>query len=438
MTLWFYLLFFSLNAWGDYRCEVHVDDQSIHHFKSEKKWDVFACLGYAHGKERAFQMEYFRAVAEGRLAEILGYKYIRSDFFLRLLDLASLAKRLYLEMNEEDKKWINAYADGVNYGFKIGVKNSYQFQELGITPKPWKAVDSILLFLLQAFDQTKESFFNEIKESKILKNFPNAFTNPSWQTTILKPGEYPAGNKKKRVFINPSLPSPSYLFQDIPSLGMGSNNWVIAPSRSKTKNAWLANDPHLGITHPPFWYWVHLKGDGIDVMGATVPGIPTIPSGFNRHVAWGLTNAYVDVTDVALIDEKELKDAKSYRPVIYFRFLGIKLPFFFKSFRKTKNGLPILPISSENNKAYVVKWSAYYMSGADLSSLWKILTATSAKGLDDQLANIGLPTWNYVFADTKGKIAYRAIGKLPYLKNSKPRGVPEKKMKDFQKPFRFF
>ena len=439
MAYWLFFLLIPLNAWGSYRCDVYLDDQNIHHFKSEKTWDLFACLGYAHGKDRAFQMEYFRRVAQGRLAEIRGYKSIRSDFFLRLLDLPSLAARLYGEMDEKDKKWPESYADGVNLGLKEGVKKSYQLQELDIIPQPWKAEDSILLFLLQAFDQTKESFFNEIKESKILKNFSEAFRVPPWQTSILKPGEYPGGKDKK---ISASVKDlhfdPSHFIEGIFEFGMGSNNWAIAPGRSRSKNAWFANDPHLRISHPPFWYWVHLQGDDMDVMGASVPGLPTIPSGFNRHVAWGLTNAYVDVADVALVDEKELKDAQSFRPVIYFRFFGMKIPFFFKSFRRTKNGFPILPISSDKNKAYVVKWSAFFMKGSDLAPLYKILSVSNAKELDSLLAKIGLPTWNYVFADTKGQIAYRAVGKLPYRDSAKPRGLPEEKLADFEKPFRFF
>ena len=40
--------------------------------------------------------------------------------------------------------------------------------------------------------------------------------------------------------------------------GHGSNNWVVAPSRSATGRAILCNDPHLRLTIPSIWYLMHL------------------------------------------------------------------------------------------------------------------------------------------------------------------------------------
>ncbi|MCY4524166.1 MAG: penicillin acylase family protein, partial [Halobacteriovoraceae bacterium] len=440
MGLVFVLLLFVLNSQADYRCRIYRDDGEINHLKGEKKWDVFACMGYIHARDRAFQMEYFRRIAQGKMAEVLGYGFIRSDFFLRLLDLTSHAQRLYDEMDDEDKKWLDSYAAGVNRGFIAGVSDSYQFKELGIVPAPWKPQDSILLFLLQAFDQTRKSFFNEITESGMLEKYSgDIYTTAPWQTTILKKGEYPVRKRiSQKTTLKKDLPQILDYLGDLTEFSMGSNNWVVAPRRSKSQNAWFANDPHLKITHPPFWYWIHLTGKGWEAMGASVPGLPTIPGGFNGKLAWGLTNAYVDVADVALIDEKELKDVETLRPVIYFKFWGVKLPFFFKSFRRTKEGYPVLPVEAKKDHAYVLKWSGFFLKGPDLPPLYRILKAKNAKEMDDMLAKVGLPTWNYVFADTRGKIGYRAIGKLPFREGDVPPGVKEQKLADFSKPFRFF
>ena len=449
-----------------HRCQVYVDQQHIYHFKSEEQWDLYACLGYAHGKERAFQMEYFRRVAQGRMAELLGRRWIRSDFFLRLMGLPALAERLYREMPTRDKTWLQSYSRGVNQGFFEegrggggGIGKSYQFKELATTPRPWKPQDSLMLFLLQSLDQTKSSFSNEIKESKLLKRYSpgNPFAPPPpWETTILKKGEYPPPLHPK-VF-SPPIPLKGTLdLRDLPDLeekedlwnnllpfrlSIGSNSWVLAPSRSHSKKAWLANDPHLANSHPPFWFWAHLEGDGVDAIGATSPGLPAIPSGLNRHVAWGLTNSYVDVADIALIDERELKGAKSFRPVIYFDFFGMKIPFFFKTFRRTKNGFPILPIApppSAKGKAYVLKWSTFLMEGDQLSPLYEMLHSQSVQEMDRHLANLSLPTWNYVFADTKGHIGYRAMGLLPYRTAAHPLGFVQKKtLAEFERPFQLF
>ena len=436
------LLFLSLSLSAEYRCEMHLDAYDIHHIKGRSQWDAFACLGHLHGEQRAFQMNYFRLVAQGKQAEVKGFKALKSDFFLRLMDLTSLAKRLHGEMDENGKKWLSSYADGVNEGFKKGVKKDPQFDRWGITPTPWQPWHSLLLFLLQSLDQTKSSFFNEIKEDKVLKKYPDAFSSsPPWETTILKSDEYKIKEKNKNkpvVFFKKHDPSLEDFLQDF-HFSTGSNNWAIAPSRSFTKNAWLANDPHLATTHPPFWFWVHLKGGKMDVAGATVPGLPTFPVGLNKHVAWGLTNAYVDVARLALIDEKEVENLQVIRPRLYFKFLGLKLPFFFKTFKRTKTGLPILPISDvPDGKVYVLKWSSFFLKGDHLSPLYGLLTAGSSKDLDTMLAKTGLPTWNYVFADNKGNIGYRAIGLLPFQKNPFSLGVKEMSLSEFEKPFLFF
>ena len=67
--------------------------------------------------------------------------------------------------------------------------------------------------------------------------------------------------------------------------GKGSNNWVVAGSRSATGKPWLANDPHLGLSAPAIWYFAHLQapaGDGqpaLNVIGATLPGLPSVVLG---------------------------------------------------------------------------------------------------------------------------------------------------------------
>src|SRR5690606_26609304 len=83
----------------------------------------------------------------------------------------------------------------------------------------------------------------------------------------------------------------------------GSNNWALAPSRTRDGKALLANDPHLMLSNPPVFYLAHLdavtEGRGtLHVAGATFPGIPAVVIGRNERVAWGATVAYYDVTDV--------------------------------------------------------------------------------------------------------------------------------------------
>ena len=85
---------------------------------------------------------------------------------------------------------------------------------------------------------------------------------------------------------------------DWSTAGHGSNNWVVAPSRSATGRAILCNDPHLRLTIPSIWYLMHLKAetsttqpDGYEVWGASIPGSPCVQLGHNRWISWGVTAA---------------------------------------------------------------------------------------------------------------------------------------------------
>ena len=79
---------------------------------------------------------------------------------------------------------------------------------------------------------------------------------------------------------------------------LGSNNWAVSGDRSVTGKPLLANDPHLGLSVPGVWYFAHLSAPGLEVIGATLPGIPAVLIGRNDRIAWGFTNTYGDVQDV--------------------------------------------------------------------------------------------------------------------------------------------
>ena len=88
--------------------------------------------------------------------------------------------------------------------------------------------------------------------------------------------------------------------------GIGSNNWVAAPSLSSTGGALLANDPHLGISMPSIWFVNGLhcatvdEACPFDVAGVSFPGVPGVVLGHNARIAWGATNAAVDVQDLVI------------------------------------------------------------------------------------------------------------------------------------------
>src|SRR6185436_6187939 len=64
--------------------------------------------------------------------------------------------------------------------------------------------------------------------------------------------------------------------------GSGSNGWVIGGGRTSSGKPLLANDPHLMAGIPSTWYLAHVVGAELDVIGATLPGLPGVVIGRNQ------------------------------------------------------------------------------------------------------------------------------------------------------------
>ncbi len=439
MILLFLSLFISsVSASSTFPCETTYDQVNIPHVTTSSEEGYYYCFGLNHGRDRAWEMDFFRRVAAGRNAEVLGFSQLKSDLMMRLLDLPSLAEKLWSGFPEDKKKIIQIYADGVNEGFKTG-KNATEFKDIGFEPEPWLPQHTIYVLLIQSFDQTKKTFFRDYEEEKLKsawgvkaeslfdqENFP-------WDNTILKEGEYKKSNK---VVLQTSDMKVSHakLWGEFPTLfGLesGSNNWVVSDKKSKTGNAILANDPHLDLKTPLFWYWIGLRAPGITMLGASVPGVPVIISGTNGKVAWGLTNSYLKSADAVFIKDLKKNQIESFRPFVKVKFGFLKIPFFFKSFEKLTSGHKVLPLELESDEKLILRWSGYSLTPGEVYPMFDFPKVQDVAGLNELTSKVGLPSWNYVFADVKGDIGYRVVGKTYKNSQKKSFGISRMSFNEF-------
>ncbi len=392
-------------------CTETLSSQGFVKIQAVSQVSAFYCWGRLHARDRGVQMRTLRATAYGRLAEQEGFSRLRGDFFLRTLEFEARARKIASELSDGDRALLDAYRDGVNAG---GAGFSGNFA--------WHSQDTLALLLLQAFDQTRRSFQQDIVMDRESRAGNLLKAAPPWQTTILKPGEYSRVEGAQRPFHDDVRDDARYarrFSSPEETIAHGSNNWVVAPRFTRGGHALLANDPHLALRSPSFWHWVAIEwGAGSNahrIAGAVVPGVPLIASGASRFMSWGLTNSYVDVADAVLVDQKELAShTRRERPWIWFRWMGLKIPFFFKSYEVTTFGQPILPIESPEKETQVVlRWSGLDLKAQDFSALWSFSQARTVAEMDQELSRVGVPSWNFVFADVQGGIGYRVVGKIP-------------------------
>jgi penicillin amidase len=199
----------------------------------------------------------------------------------------------------------------------------------------------------------------------------------------------------------------------------GSNNWVVAGTRTATGKPLLANDPHRAIQVPSLRYWVHLTAPGWDVVGAGEPALPGVSVGHNAHGAWGLTIFSSDVEDV-YVYRTDPADPTRYRSrgrwermrevrdTVRVRGAAAQPV----ALRFTRHG-PVLWQDSARHLAYALRaaWlepgTAPYLASLrlDQARTWAEFRAGAARHL--------MPAENLIWADTGGTIGWQAAGIAP-------------------------
>lgn len=427
------------SAWS-FTCKPQYDSLGIPHETSSSLPEMYYCFGYHHGKDRAWEMDFLRRVAQGRNAEHLGFAHLKSDLMMRLLNLPERAKNLWDAFAPEERVFFQHYVDGVNAGFQIG-KEAKEFKDLGYEPEAWTPQDSLTLLFTQSFDQTRKTFFKDYQEEKSKEDWGDKAAalfdhdGMPWENTILKNGEYlkKAASKTSQIRAQEKVklwaPFPTIFGEE-----SGSNNWVVSAKNSKTGKAILANDPHLDLKTPLFWYWLHLKSPEGEWIGASLPGVPVIATGTNGKVSWGLTNAYINTADVIFIKDPDESQFETIRPTVWVKFGPFKLPFFFKSFQRLKStGQPILPLELKRDDKMVVRWTGFSITPKDVLPIFDFLKAKNVVELDEVLKRFNIPAWNFVFADRKGDIGFRLVGKSYKHTEKLPWGIPMESMDEFLK-----
>ena len=404
-------------------CKTSIDASGIRHLQAKTDLEIYACFGYAHALDRGWQMDYFRRLSQGTSSEVLGSKNLRVDFLMRTLELSQEAERLFLESPSEIKNILWAYSYGTNHGFQNLIKREgVEFKRFGYEPRIWKPTDTIAIMLMQSFLQTRSGLKTDRDLEKKKEKYGDELVlllekaETPWKTSIFKEGEY---EKETHSQLSPKERKELASLSDefiLENKWGGSNSWLVSASRSKSHKALLANDPHLPLTYPPYLHWLHLESlenSGINAMGATPPGIPQIISGLNTHIAWGITNAFLKVSSLLLVDNTELENFKTHRPVIWFKFWNIQIPFFFKTYKKPASDLRSLPLEAPKGKSVLLRWAGLDLQGSeDFSGIFDIIKSKSSQEMQTFISASGFPSWNFIFADTQNSIGLAVAGRM--------------------------
>jgi penicillin amidase len=278
--------------------EIIRDRWGVPHIYAHSTHDLFFAQGFVHAQDRLFQMEIHRRLATGKLSELFGELSLDTDRAVRTFGFHRLGKADEELISQEMKDIFQAYADGVNAFLEHpGAKFPVEFTLLRHKPGPWQPEDSMAFARVMIW-QLSHAWYGEIVRAQIIDKVGEEHAAeleihyPDRNPSIL-----PEGIEFNKLGLEGKLLKAEGPFLE---RSLGSNAWGISGHKSDTGHAYFCNDMHLPVSTPALWYQVHLIGDGFNVTGVGLPGLPMVMVGHNDRVAWGMTLAFTDCEDLYL------------------------------------------------------------------------------------------------------------------------------------------
>jgi penicillin amidase len=475
------------------------DDAGILQIRADDPHDLFLAQGYVHAQERMWQMEVWRHISAGRLAELFGEGRVDTDRFIRTLGWRQAAQRDLDAMPQDVRDALQAYADGVNawladhegaFGppFIVAGLLGGTGGVGGYTPEPWTPLDSAAWQKVQAWNlggNMDTEIFRLLADARLGSTERTDELFPAYdpEAPVITPtgleGSGGAGSGATATLTRGDLwhdahaeasadvdaaaggsaalaPDVAAAWHDVADLGaevlalagldnaaglagshgIGSNEWVVAGSKSATGGALLANDPHLGFNMPSVWIMNGLHCRTVsaacpfDVTGVSFPGVPAVVLGHNARVAWGATNVGPDVQD--LFRETVDPDEPSH-----YLYRGESIPFDIRTetikvaggedvtieVRSTRHG-PILndvDTRLEGEAPVALSWTSIREPDGAFTSIFRLNAVADFEGFREALAGYGSPSQNFVYADVEGNIGYQLPGLIP-IREGAPTG----------------
>lgn len=398
--------------------EIIRDDYGIPHIYAKNEPDLYFALGYAMAQDRLWEMEFFRRLGQGRLSELFGHDFVKADRYFRMLTAAGVKK----EISPESAFTLRSFAKGVNaYIEDHEDRPPIEFKLLGYKPEPWKADDYLAILKVVNWalsrgwrvDLTAGEILKKVGEKRLRDAFP------VWpdDAPLIIPGE----SKGPARISNPTTQIARLVERLTPlPASSASNNWVISGERSLTGRPILANDTHLALTNPSFWWEVHLVCPGINVYGFALPGAPGVPIGHNLHVAWGITNVMVDDVDF-YIEKINPENPRQYRYKDHWEEMEVvkeRIRVKGKDPVKTeilltRHGPIVTDVKAGPDEEVIsARWS--FNEGLQPAhAAYLLVRAKDIHGVKEALRYWELPGQNFVFADTRGNIGYWCCATIP-------------------------
>ena len=352
-------------AWGAAKVEILRDEYGVPHIFASTAAGAAFGSGYAQAEDRLEEMLRNYRKAEGTMAEAFGRQFLPDDYRQRLWRHREVAQQHYKDLDPKLRAICEAFQAGVKQFMQ---EHPEQVPAWAPQLEPWQII------ALGRF---------------IIYRWPE--------------GELSADLRRGGI-------------QPDPGPYLGSNEWLLAPSRTAMRAPIALIDPHLSWYGEFRFYEMRLYGGELAASGAAIVGLPFPSLGHNRYVSVAMTTGGPDTSDVY---EEEVQDGK-------YRFRNQWLPLDVRAERvgvKEETGVKWMDLRIESTrhgpivahkdgKAYsaAIPYADEYRL---LESSWLLATAHNLAEAERALAQLQFMQQNIMVGTVDGDIYYVRNGRVP-------------------------
>lgn len=413
--------------------DILIDPWGVPHIYASTTYDLFLAQGFQAARDRLWQIDTWRRRGLGLLSEVWGGDFVEQDRAARLFLFRGNMHAEWLAYTSDTKRIATAFTAGINAYVEMTREDPallpLEFRELGYEPSFWLPSDVVRI-------RSHCRFVNvagEVARALAVRDFGyeteelRRWREP-WQPLTVPPGldlSIIPDDVLRDYWLATMLAQLRPPTGSVASSGTedGSNNWVLAPTRTATGRPLLANDPHRAMSLPSLRYLAHLSAPEFDVIGAGEPAVPGISAGHNGHVAFGFTVLSIDQEDLYVYETRpgrpyeyrygegweRMQVVREHIPVRGARPADVDLLF-------TRHG-PVVRELPVRNAAFAVRAAWLCPGMAPYLSSLEYMRARTMEQFTVALNRWGSPAENMVYADTEGNIAWKAAGLTPIRPN---------------------
>ena len=407
---------------------------------AQNQLDLVRAMGFVHAQERFFEMDLMRRRAAGELAELFGPAALPADRNARPYRMRAHVSDILNQLSHDEHEILKTYQQGVNDGLNMLNIRPFPYLLTQSQPDKWKMEDSLLVVMAMYFMLNDSSKYRELDLSTMKASLPDSIyhfltaNGGQWEAPLKgTPSTWPlmpTADEINLQTLNPELHQNDYE-QDgnMP----GSNSFAVAGALTNGTAALVANDIHLELKVPSTWFRTRLiytdnSHKKHDITGISLPGMPVIVVGSNRHIAWSFTNSYGDFADWVRVTT-DIQD-----PSRYLSSTG------WKSFITHHE---MLRIKGEKDELLIVnetEWGPVLAEDYDGTPLAMAWTALQPHAINLKLRELGytssieeaivlaqssgVPAQNFVVGDKNGRIAWTIAGLIPKRSNNYDPTIP--------------